>query len=150
MQLNNIAQNVPFESQDAYQDIHIPVINPIVSNNNHSGLPHVGGLSQTGMNATIRLCTVPINTCVTGLLDILQGEEIFLHRGLSTSCARKGWRWSTYTYLWNMVAELRNSYCLLHDVILKNLDKLKQPRAPVNQVMYYNWMYLFRFYVAAK
>ena len=35
-----------------------------------------------------------------------------------------------------VVAELRNNYCALHDVILKNLDKIKKPRTSNTENMF--------------
>lgn len=33
-----------------------------------------------------------------------------------------------YLSLWLVMAEIRNRYCSLHDIIVKNLDKIKKPR----------------------
>ncbi|KAK9873163.1 hypothetical protein WA026_021396 [Henosepilachna vigintioctopunctata] len=34
-----------------------------------------------------------------------------------------------YLSLWLTMSEIRNRYCSLHDVVLKNLDKIKKPRS---------------------
>lgn len=31
--------------------------------------------------------------------------------------------------LWLVLSEIRNRYCALHDIVLKNLDKIKKPRS---------------------
>ncbi|KAK5645414.1 hypothetical protein RI129_006714 [Pyrocoelia pectoralis] len=36
-----------------------------------------------------------------------------------------------YLSLWLVMAEIRNRYCSLHDIVIKNLDKIKKPR-PTN------------------
>ncbi|XP_031333230.1 proteasome activator complex subunit 3 isoform X1 [Photinus pyralis] len=36
-----------------------------------------------------------------------------------------------YLSLWLVMAEIRNRYCSLHDIVVKNLDKIKKPR-PTN------------------
>lgn len=33
-----------------------------------------------------------------------------------------------YLSLWLVMSEIRNRYCALHDIVLKNLDKIKKPR----------------------
>jgi len=34
-----------------------------------------------------------------------------------------------YLSLWLVMSEIRNRYCSLHDIVLKNLDKIKKPRS---------------------
>lgn len=34
-----------------------------------------------------------------------------------------------YLGLWLVMAEVRNRYCSLHDIVVKNLDKIKKPRS---------------------
>lgn len=34
-----------------------------------------------------------------------------------------------YLSLWLVMSEIRNRYCALHDIVLKNLDKIKKPRS---------------------
>ncbi|KAK9692870.1 Proteasome activator pa28 alpha subunit [Popillia japonica] len=34
-----------------------------------------------------------------------------------------------YLSLWLVMAEIRNRYCSLHDIVIKNLDKIKKPRS---------------------
>lgn len=34
-----------------------------------------------------------------------------------------------YLSLWLVVTEIRNRYCSLHDIVIKNLDKIKKPRS---------------------
>lgn len=34
-----------------------------------------------------------------------------------------------YTSLWLVMEEIRNRYCSLHDIVIKNLDKIKKPRS---------------------
>ncbi|XP_050310296.1 proteasome activator complex subunit 3 isoform X2 [Anthonomus grandis grandis] len=34
-----------------------------------------------------------------------------------------------YLSLWLMLSEIRNRYCALHDIVLKNIDKIKKPRS---------------------
>jgi len=34
-----------------------------------------------------------------------------------------------YLSLWLVMAEIRNRYCALHDIVIKNLDKIKKPRS---------------------
>jgi len=36
-----------------------------------------------------------------------------------------------YLSLWLVMSEIRNRYCALHDIVLKNIDKIKKPR-PTN------------------
>lgn len=33
-----------------------------------------------------------------------------------------------YLSLWLVMSEIRNRYCALHDIVLKNIDKIKKPR----------------------
>ncbi|KAF7282199.1 proteasome regulator gamma [Rhynchophorus ferrugineus] len=42
-----------------------------------------------------------------------------------------------YLSLWLVMSEIRNRYCALHDIVLKNLDKIKKPRsANVTESLY--------------
>lgn len=34
-----------------------------------------------------------------------------------------------YLSLWLVMTEIRNRYCSLHDIVIKNLDKIKKPRS---------------------
>lgn len=34
-----------------------------------------------------------------------------------------------YLSLWLTMSEIRNRYCSLHDIVVKNLDKIKKPRS---------------------
>ncbi|XP_060528650.1 proteasome activator complex subunit 3 isoform X2 [Cylas formicarius] len=34
-----------------------------------------------------------------------------------------------YLSLWLVMSEIRNRYCALHDIVLKNIDKIKKPRS---------------------
>ncbi|XP_019873379.1 proteasome activator complex subunit 3-like isoform X2 [Aethina tumida] len=34
-----------------------------------------------------------------------------------------------YLSLWLVLSEIRNRYCALHDIVIKNLDKIKKPRS---------------------
>lgn len=34
-----------------------------------------------------------------------------------------------YLSLWLIMSEIRNRYCALHDIVVKNLDKIKKPRS---------------------
>lgn len=34
-----------------------------------------------------------------------------------------------YLSLWLVMCEIRNRYCTLHDLVIKNLEKIKKPRS---------------------
>jgi len=38
--------------------------------------------------------------------------------------------------LWLVVSEVRNRYCSLHDIVIKNIEKLKKPRSQNSQSLY--------------
>lgn len=38
--------------------------------------------------------------------------------------------------LWLVVSEVRNRYCSLHDIVIKNLEKLKKPRSSNAESLY--------------
>ncbi|XP_044002212.1 proteasome activator complex subunit 3 isoform X2 [Aphidius gifuensis] len=41
-----------------------------------------------------------------------------------------------YTSLWLVMSEVRNRYCSLHDLVIKNLEKIKRPRSSNNESLY--------------
>lgn len=41
-----------------------------------------------------------------------------------------------YSNLWLVMCEIRNRYCSLHDIVIKNLDKLKKPRTSNAESLY--------------
>lgn len=41
-----------------------------------------------------------------------------------------------YLSLWLMMCEVRNRYCSLHDIVIKNLEKLKKPRSSNAENLY--------------
>lgn len=41
-----------------------------------------------------------------------------------------------YLSIWLVLCEVRNRYCTLHDIILKNLEKLKKPRSSNTEALY--------------
>ncbi|KAJ2952552.1 hypothetical protein O0L34_g6873 [Tuta absoluta] len=43
---------------------------------------------------------------------------------------------SEYLALWYALHEVRNSYCVLHDIVTKNLDKIKKPRVSHIEALY--------------
>ncbi|XP_034937745.1 proteasome activator complex subunit 3 isoform X2 [Chelonus insularis] len=41
-----------------------------------------------------------------------------------------------YTSLWLVMSEVRNRYCSLHDLVIKNLEKIKKPRSSNAESLY--------------
>ncbi|CAK9819314.1 Proteasome activator complex subunit 3 [Anthophora quadrimaculata] len=41
-----------------------------------------------------------------------------------------------YVSLWLVMCEVRNRYCSLHDLVIKNLEKIKKPRSSNSQSLY--------------
>ncbi|KAK0175252.1 hypothetical protein PV327_009016 [Microctonus hyperodae] len=41
-----------------------------------------------------------------------------------------------YTSLWLVLSEVRNRYCSLHDLVIKNLEKIKRPRSSNAESLY--------------
>ncbi|KAL1462911.1 hypothetical protein WDU94_014713 [Cyamophila willieti] len=41
-----------------------------------------------------------------------------------------------YLSLWLVLCEIRNRYCTLHDIVTKNLEKIKKPRSSNNEALY--------------
>uniref|UniRef100_A0A1B6LCJ4 Proteasome activator PA28 C-terminal domain-containing protein n=1 Tax=Graphocephala atropunctata TaxID=36148 RepID=A0A1B6LCJ4_9HEMI len=41
-----------------------------------------------------------------------------------------------YLSLWLVMCEIRNRYCTLHDIVLKNIEKLKKPRSCNSESLY--------------
>ncbi|XP_015120406.1 proteasome activator complex subunit 3 isoform X2 [Diachasma alloeum] len=41
-----------------------------------------------------------------------------------------------YTSLWLVMSEVRNRYCSLHDLVIKNLEKIKRPRSSNAESLY--------------
>lgn len=41
-----------------------------------------------------------------------------------------------YVSLWLVMCEVRNRYCSLHDLVIKNLEKIKRPRSSNAQSLY--------------
>lgn len=41
-----------------------------------------------------------------------------------------------YLSLWLVVSEVRNRYCSLHDIVIKNMEKLKKPRSSNAESLY--------------
>ena len=41
-----------------------------------------------------------------------------------------------YLSLWLVMCEIRNRYCTLHDIVIKNLEKLKKPRSCNSESLY--------------
>ena len=41
-----------------------------------------------------------------------------------------------YVSLWLVMCEVRNRYCSLHDLVIKNLEKIKKPRSSNTQSLY--------------
>lgn len=41
-----------------------------------------------------------------------------------------------YVSLWLVMCEVRNRYCSLHDLVMKNLEKIKRPRSSNAQSLY--------------
>ena len=41
-----------------------------------------------------------------------------------------------YLSLWLVMCEVRNRYCSLHDIVLKNIDKIKKPRSTNTESLY--------------
>ncbi|XP_076230586.1 proteasome regulator gamma isoform X2 [Nomia melanderi] len=41
-----------------------------------------------------------------------------------------------YVSLWLVICEVRNRYCSLHDLVIKNLEKIKKPRSSNTQSLY--------------
>lgn len=41
-----------------------------------------------------------------------------------------------YVSLWLVMCEVRNRYCSLHDLVIKNLEKIKKPRSSNAQSLY--------------
>ncbi|XP_063975347.1 proteasome activator complex subunit 3 isoform X2 [Diachasmimorpha longicaudata] len=41
-----------------------------------------------------------------------------------------------YTSLWLMLSEVRNRYCSLHDLVIKNIEKIKRPRSSNAESLY--------------
>lgn len=41
-----------------------------------------------------------------------------------------------YLSLWLVMCEIRNRYCSLHDIVIKNLEKIKKPRSSNAENLY--------------
>ena len=41
-----------------------------------------------------------------------------------------------YLSLWLVMCEIRNRYCSLHDIVIKNLEKIKKPRSSNAESLY--------------
>ncbi|XP_049808870.1 proteasome activator complex subunit 3 isoform X2 [Schistocerca nitens] len=41
-----------------------------------------------------------------------------------------------YLSLWLVMCEVRNRYCTLHDIVIKNLEKIKKPRTENSETLY--------------
>lgn len=41
-----------------------------------------------------------------------------------------------YLSLWLVMCEIRNRYCSLHDIVIKNLEKIKKPRSSNTDSLY--------------
>lgn len=42
-----------------------------------------------------------------------------------------------YLSMWLVMCEIRNRYCTLHDIVMKNIEKLKKPRSCNTQSLYW-------------
>lgn len=41
-----------------------------------------------------------------------------------------------YLSMWLVMCEIRNRYCTLHDIVTKNLEKIKKPRSSNTESLY--------------